>query len=80
MRKCDYMMLCVKGKKGRKLNPYPCVVKMGTPYCELSKRFSLAAKLVHESFMEVCQTGDDSRNLILLRKYCAPKMPGARYL
>lgn len=34
-------------------------------------------KLVHESLMKVCQPGDDCWNLVLLRKYCASKMPGA---
>lgn len=37
----------------------------------------LIAKLVHELFVELCQTVDDSWNFILLRQYCASKMPGA---
>jgi len=30
--------------------------------------------------VELCQPGYNSRNLILLGEYCAPEMPGARYL
>jgi len=41
--------------------------------------FSIA-ELIHELLVEVCQTLNNGRNLILLRQNCAPEVPSSRNL
>lgn len=64
----------------------PCVFTMfnNSLLCNFLKCYERKApsvtKLIHETFVELCQAGDNGRNLVLLRQDGAPKMPGARYL